>query len=95
MCLRHEHTAADFNIGHIICVEVPVHIAALYSVPHQEANRSSAEPTKLRSSSRLSLAKLTVAIEPVEGHLSILADFDEVAIGITHVAAPFPAVRIG
>ena len=33
-------------------------------------------------------------VEPVDGELSILADLDEVAVGITHVAAPFPAVRI-
>jgi hypothetical protein len=39
-------------------------------------------------------AKLTVVVEPVEGDLSILADLDEVAVGITHVAAPFPAVII-
>lgn len=36
-----------------------------------------------------------MVVEPVEGELSILADLDEVAIGITHVAAPFPAVKIG
>jgi hypothetical protein len=39
-------------------------------------------------------AKLTVVVEPVESHLSILADLDEVAVGITHVAAPFPAVIV-
>jgi len=38
---------------------------------------------------------VSVAIESVEGHLSVLADLDEVTVGITHVAAPFPAVRIG
>ena len=43
----------------------------------------------------LSLAKLIVFVEPVDGELSILADLDDVAIGITHVTAPFPAVRIG
>lgn len=32
--------------------------------------------------------------ETVEGHLSILADLDDVAVGITHVAAPFPAVIV-
>ena len=35
-----------------------------------------------------------VVFETVEGHLSILADLDEVAVGITHVAAPFPAVVV-
>src|SRR6516164_9023976 len=35
-----------------------------------------------------------VAFESVEGHLCILADLDEVAVGITHVAAPFPAVIV-
>ena len=35
-----------------------------------------------------------VVFETVEGHLSILADLDEVAVGITHVAAPFPAVNL-
>jgi hypothetical protein len=42
----------------------------------------------------LSLAKLTVVIEPLEGDFGILANLDEVAVGITHVAAPFPAVWI-
>ena len=41
------------------------------------------------------LAKLTVVVEPVEGDFSILADLDEVAVGVTHVAAPFPAVILG
>jgi hypothetical protein len=39
-------------------------------------------------------AKLTVVVEPVEGDLSILADLDEITVGITHVAAPFPAVVV-
>jgi thioredoxin reductase (NADPH) len=38
--------------------------------------------------------QLAVAIEPVDGHLSVLADLNNVAIGITHVTAPFPAVGI-
>jgi hypothetical protein len=32
--------------------------------------------------------------ETVERHLSILADLDEIAVGITHVATPFPAVIV-
>jgi hypothetical protein len=48
----------------------------------------------LRTSSCLSPAKLTVVVEPVEGELSVLADLDEVAVGITHVAAPFPTVIV-
>src|SRR5208282_348453 len=40
------------------------------------------------------LAKLTAVIETVEGDFSILAHLDEVAVGITHVAAPFPAVIV-
>jgi hypothetical protein len=36
----------------------------------------------------------SVVFETVESHLSILADLDEVAVGITHVAAPFPAVIV-
>jgi len=52
------------------------------------------EPGNLRTSSCLSLVKLTVVVEPVEGDFSILADLDEVAVGITHVAAPFPAVIV-
>jgi hypothetical protein len=32
--------------------------------------------------------------ETVERHLSILADLDEVAVGVTHVATPFPAVIV-
>jgi len=35
-----------------------------------------------------------VVFETVERHLSILADLDEVAVGITHVATPFPAVIV-
>jgi hypothetical protein len=46
------------------------------------------------SFSCLSPAKLTVAVDPLEGDLSILADLDQVAVGITHVAAPFPAVIV-
>jgi hypothetical protein len=37
---------------------------------------------------------ISIPLETVEGHLSILADLDEVAVGITHVAAPFPAVIV-
>jgi hypothetical protein len=44
------------------------------------------------SKETLSLAKLTAIVEPVERDFSILADLDEVAVGITHVASPFPAV---
>jgi hypothetical protein len=40
------------------------------------------------------VGKLTGIFETIEGHLSILADLDEVAVGITHVAAPFPAVIV-
>jgi hypothetical protein len=41
------------------------------------------------------LGNLTgVVFETVEGHLSLLADLDEVAVRITHVAAPFPAVIV-
>ena len=35
-----------------------------------------------------------IVFETVERHLSILADLDEVAVGITHVATPFPAVIV-
>ena len=35
-----------------------------------------------------------VILEPSEGDFGVLADFDEVAVGITHVAAPFPAVIV-
>jgi len=35
-----------------------------------------------------------MVFETVERHLSILADLDEVAVGITHVATPFPAVIV-
>ena len=35
-----------------------------------------------------------VAFETVEGHSRILADLDEIAVGITHVAASFPAVIV-
>ena len=42
----------------------------------------------------LPCAKLTAVVEPVEGDFSILADLDEVAVRIAHVAAPFPAVIV-
>jgi hypothetical protein len=35
-----------------------------------------------------------IVFETVERHLSVLADLDEVAVGITHVATPFPAVIV-
>ena len=36
----------------------------------------------------------SVLFEVVECHLSVLADLDEVAVGIAHVAAPFPTVVV-
>ena len=39
-------------------------------------------------------ARTGVVLETVESHLSISADLDDVTVGITHVAAPFPAVII-
>jgi hypothetical protein len=68
----------------------PLLIARLTS----ERIASCADPRKFRTSSCLSLAKLTAVVEPVEGDFGILADLDEVAVGITHVAAPFPAVIV-
>jgi hypothetical protein len=59
----------------------------------REQIASCAEPRKLRTFSSLSLAKLP-AVEPVEGDFGILADLDKVAVGITHVAAPFPPVIV-
>ena len=35
-----------------------------------------------------------VGFETVEGHLSIWADLDQVSVGITHVATPFPAAIV-
>lgn len=35
-----------------------------------------------------------IVVETVDGELGVLADFDDVAVGITHVAAPFPAVIV-
>ena len=35
-----------------------------------------------------------VVFETVERHLSVLADLDEVAVGITHIATPFPTVIV-
>jgi hypothetical protein len=49
---------------------------------------------KLRTSCCLSLAKLTAVVESVDGDFSISADPDEIAVGITHVAAPFSAVIV-
>ena len=42
----------------------------------------------------IALAKLTAVVEPVEGDFSTLAHLDEAAVGVTHVAAPFPAVIV-
>ena len=35
-----------------------------------------------------------VILEPMEGDFGVLADLDEIAVGIAHVAAPFPAVIV-
>jgi len=35
-----------------------------------------------------------VVLEVVERQLSILADLDEIAVGITHIATPFPTVIV-
>src|SRR6267378_5499592 len=35
-----------------------------------------------------------IVFETVERHLSILADLDEVAVGIPHIATPFPTVIV-
>ena len=37
---------------------------------------------------------MSVLFEVVERHLSVLADLDEVAVGIAHVATPFPTVIV-
>jgi hypothetical protein len=47
-----------------------------------------------RSPRSLSLAELTVVLEPVEGDFGILANLDEIAVRIAHVAAPLPAVIV-
>jgi hypothetical protein len=48
------------------------------------------EPQETRSSR----GKLTGVFKTFEGPLSILADLDKVAVGITHVAAPLPTVIV-
>ncbi len=35
-----------------------------------------------------------VILQPIESDFGVLADLDEVAVGIAHVAAPFPAVIV-
>ena len=40
------------------------------------------------------VSRARVVLEPVEGDFSLLADLDAVAIGITQVAAPFPAAIV-
>ena len=70
-----------------------MHIATLDCAPYQKANRFM-RWAKLRTSCCLSLAKLTAVVEPVEGDSSIFADLGGVTVGITHVAAPFPAVIV-
>ena len=43
---------------------------------------------------RLLRSPTGIGFETVERHFCILADSDEVPIGITHVATPFPAVIV-
>ena len=64
--------------------------------------RDSSPPSNGDATATLSVIKpvhrglnLTGAfLEIVDRHLGILPDLDEVPVGITHVTAPFPAVRI-
>ena len=37
---------------------------------------------------------MSVLFEVVERHLSVLADLDDVAVGIAHIATPFPTVVV-
>jgi hypothetical protein len=90
---RHAGTA-DQSPKEISCVGAPLSIAALVARLTRERVSSCAEPRSRRGSSGSSLAKFTVMVEPVESELSILADLNEVAVGIAHVAAPFPAVIV-
>jgi hypothetical protein len=85
---------ADKSRKEIICVEVPAYIAALDCAPHQGRIASCADPGSFERPHCLSLAKLAAVVEVVEGDFSKLADLDEVAVGITHIAAPFPAVIV-
>ena len=81
------------------CVHLTQYVALKLRKRGEDVNTAEESPLffsegHIRTSSCLSLAKLTAVVEPVEGDLSILADLDEVAVGITHVAAPFPAVIV-
>jgi|SRR5580692_9995215 hypothetical protein len=66
----------------IISLEVLRISALLIARRTRERIASRAEPRKFRTSSGLSFAKLTAVVEPVEGDFSVLADLDEVAVGI-------------
>src|SRR5258708_11795091 len=72
------------------CVMSPLLIARLTG----ERVASCADHGKLRTSSCLALPKLTEVVEPLEGDFSILADIDEVDVGISHVAEPFTDVFV-
>ena len=51
-------------------------------------------PNECRDKLHLATASTDIAFEPIERFLSILADLDEVAVRITHIATPFPAVIV-
>jgi hypothetical protein len=85
---------ADKSPKEIICVEVPAYIQPLLIARLTRERIAFIRRANLRTSCCLSLAKLTAVVESVEGDFSVSADLDEVAVGITHVAAPFPAVIV-
>ena len=90
---REKRTRCNLSPTEIICVEVPVYIQPLLitRLTRSESLHALAEASNVPCLSR---PKLTAFVEPVEGGFSILADLDEVAVGVTHAAAPFPAAIV-
>ena len=62
--------------------------------PGDPAHRAVADSIHASLADEVAWHLCGVVLEPVEGQLSILADLDEVAVWITHVAAPFPAAIV-
>jgi hypothetical protein len=61
---------------------------------HRPSTHQKSPDLDLRTGAKLLRNSAGIAFETVERHLSVLSDFDEIAVGITHVATPFPAVVV-
>jgi hypothetical protein len=67
----------------------------LCSVPQASGNWTTGpQPSDAASDSRREPNEWLLGLEVVERELGILADLDEVAVGIAHLATPFPSAVI-